>query len=96
MIVKVQPVVEEVRLKGDAVLLDLTAKFGGVELRSPVLLPPCPPGLVVLGDDVRDAIDKAYSNIHKFHKAQATGDVLVVETMPGVVCSRFARPIVRV
>jgi len=96
MMVKVQPIVEEVRLRGDAALLDLTAKFDKVKLQSPVLLPPYPSELMVLSDDVRDAIDKAYSNIHKFHKAQATGDVLVVETMPGVVCSRFARPIARV
>lgn len=96
MMVKVQPIVEQVRLKGDAAILDLTAKFDKVKLQSPVLLPPYPPELMVLSDDVRDAIDKAYSNIHKFHKAQANDDVLVVETMPGVVCSRFARPIARV
>ena len=96
MMVKVQPIVEQVRLKGDAAILDLTAKFDKVKLQSPVLLPPYPPELMVLSDDVRNAIDKAYSNIHKFHKAQANDDVLVVETMPGVVCSRFARPIARV
>jgi len=96
MIVKVQPIVEEVRLKGDAALLDFTAKFDKVTLESPVLLPPYPPELMVLTDEVREAIDKAYSNIHKFHKAQVKDDALVVETMPGVVCSRFARPIARV
>jgi len=72
-----------VRLKGDAALLDLAAKFDKVKLQSPVLLPPYPPELMVLSDDVRDAIDKAYSNIHKFYKAQATGGVLVAEIMPG-------------
>ena len=96
MMAKVQPIVEEVRLKGDAALLDLTAKFDKVALQSPVLLPPYPPELMTLKDDVREAIDKAYSNIHKFHKAQVKDDTLVVETMPGVVCSRFARPIARV
>jgi len=45
---------------------------------------------------VHAAIDVAYANIHKFHEAQASSDTLVVETMPGVVCSRFARPIARV
>jgi len=96
MMAKVQPIVEEVRLKGDAALLDLTAKFDKVALQSPVLLPPYPPELMALSDNVREAIDKAYSNIYKFHKAQAKDDSLVVETMPGVVCSRFARPIARV
>jgi phosphoribosyl-ATP pyrophosphohydrolase/phosphoribosyl-AMP cyclohydrolase/histidinol dehydrogenase len=96
MMVKVQPIVEEVRLKGDTALLDFTARFDKVTLQSPVLCPPYLPELMVLSDDVREAIDKAYSNIYKFHKAQANDDVLVVETMPGVVCSRFARPIARV
>lgn len=96
MMVKVQPIVEEVRLKGDAALLDFTAKFDKVTLESPMLLPPYPPELMTLTDEVREAIDKAYSNIHKFHKAQVKDDALVVETMPGVVCSRFARPIARV
>ena len=96
MMVKVQPIVEEVRLKGDAALLDFTAKFDKVTLESPMLLPPYPSELMTLTDEVREAIDKAYSNIHKFHKAQVKDDALVVETMPGVVCSRFARPIARV
>ena len=96
MMAKVQPIVEEVRLKGDAALLNLTAKFDKVALQSPVLLPPYPPELMMLSDDVREAIDKAYSNIYKFHKAQVKDDPLVVETMPGVVCSRFARPVARV
>jgi len=96
MMVKVQPIVEEVRLKGDAALLDFTAKFDKVTLESPMLLPPYPPELMALTDEVREAIDKAYSNIYKFHKAQVKDDALVVETMPGVVCSRFARPIARV
>ena len=96
MMVKVQPIVEEVRLKGDAALLDLTSKFDKVKLQSPVLLPPYPPESMTLRDEVREAIDKAYSNIYKFHKAQANDDGLIVETMPGVVCSRFARPIARV
>ena len=96
MMVKVQPIVEQVRLKGDAALLDFTAKFDKVKLQSPVLLPPYPPELMSLTDEVREALKKAYSNIYKFHKAQAQDEALVVETMPGVVCSRFARPIARV
>ena len=66
--------------------------------------------------EVKTAIDIAYNNIYKFHKAQKTtfgnkkaaaagangtvegiegpeDGVLEVETMPGVVCRRFARPI---
>ena len=62
MMVKVQPIAEEVRLKGNAALLDLTAKLDFVKLRSQILLPPYPPELMALSDDVRKAIDKAYSD----------------------------------
>lgn len=96
MMIKVQPIVEDVRTRGDAALIELTAKFDKVELTSPVIFPPFAPESMQLEDSVRDAIDKAYSNIYKFHDAQADKSTLVVETMAGVVCSRFARPIARV
>ena len=51
---------------------------------------------MILSATVRKAIDTAYANIYKFHKAQNAETPLKVETMPGVVCSRFARPIARV
>jgi phosphoribosyl-ATP pyrophosphohydrolase/phosphoribosyl-AMP cyclohydrolase/histidinol dehydrogenase len=44
---------------------------------------------------VRDAIDKAYDNVRKFHEAQITPPIMV-ETVPGVICERFTRPIARV
>ncbi|RPD67203.1 histidine biosynthesis trifunctional-protein [Lentinus tigrinus ALCF2SS1-6] len=94
MIAKVTPIVDEVRQRGDAALLDFTARFDKAQLSSPVILPPYE--TVELPDDVRQAIEVAYANIHKFHAAQAAQEELKVETMPGVVCSRFARPIARV
>jgi phosphoribosyl-ATP pyrophosphohydrolase/phosphoribosyl-AMP cyclohydrolase/histidinol dehydrogenase len=96
MITKVKPIVDYVRAKGDAALLDLTAKFDKAQLDSTVVFPPFAPENMQVDDTVRAAIDAAYANIHKFHEAQASTDALVVETMPGVVCSRFARPIARV
>ncbi|TBU45055.1 histidine biosynthesis trifunctional-protein [Dichomitus squalens] len=96
MIAKVRPIVEHVRAHGDAALLELTAKFDKAQLASPVIRPPFAPETMELPDDVRRAIDVAYANIYKFHKAQSAEGPLTVETMPGVVCSRFARPIARV
>jgi phosphoribosyl-ATP pyrophosphohydrolase/phosphoribosyl-AMP cyclohydrolase/histidinol dehydrogenase len=95
MIAKVKPIVDLVRTKGDAALLELTAKFDKAKLQSPVARPPFATDLQ-LDAAVRDAIDVAYSNIHKFHSAQLDKGTLVVETTPGVVCSRFSRPIARV
>ena len=96
MISKVKPIVEDVRVRGDAALLELTAKFDAVQLTSTIIRPPYSTESMDLSPDVREAIDKAYDNIRKFHEAQAEKAPLVVETMPGVVCSRFSRPIARV
>lgn len=96
MIAKVRPIVNLVRSRGDAALLELTAKFDRAQLDSPIIRPPFSPETMVLPEDVRRAIDVAYANIHKFHKAQNPEATLRVETMPGVVCSRLARPIARV
>ncbi|KAI0750721.1 histidine biosynthesis trifunctional-protein [Daedaleopsis nitida] len=96
MIAKVKPIVDDVRQRGDAALLELTAKFDKAQLASAVVRPPFAPETMQIADDVRAAIDVAYANIRAFHAAQDTQDTLRVETMPGVVCSRFARPIARV
>ncbi|KAI0677582.1 histidine biosynthesis trifunctional-protein [Trametes maxima] len=96
MIAKVKPIVDDVRTRGDVALLELTAKFDRAQLTATVVRPPYAPETMQLADDVRAAIEAAYANIHKFHAAQAEQGALAVETMPGVVCSRFARPIARV
>ncbi|KZT74349.1 histidine biosynthesis trifunctional-protein [Daedalea quercina L-15889] len=96
MLQKVKPIVDDVRLRGDAALLELTAKFDKVQLSSTVVRPPFAPETMRLDEEVRKAIDAAYANIYKFHAAQAENASMVVETMPGVVCSRFAKPIARV
>ncbi|KAF4575017.1 trifunctional histidinol dehydrogenase [Pleurotus pulmonarius] len=96
MMAKVRPIVEDVRIRGDAALLELTAKFDKATLDATVIFPPFSPSSMQLDEGVRVAIDKAYHNIHKFHDAQADRSTLVVETTPGVICSRFARPVARV
>jgi phosphoribosyl-ATP pyrophosphohydrolase/phosphoribosyl-AMP cyclohydrolase/histidinol dehydrogenase len=48
-----------------------------------------------LDEKTKSAIDTSFANIRKFHAAQEVKP-LQVETMSGVVCSRFSRPIERV
>jgi phosphoribosyl-ATP pyrophosphohydrolase/phosphoribosyl-AMP cyclohydrolase/histidinol dehydrogenase len=96
MISKVKPIVDDVRNRGDAALLELTAKFDKAKLTSTVVFPPFAADTMIVDPKVADAIQTAYANIKKFHEAQADTATLRVETMPGVVCSRFARPIARV
>ncbi|KAJ3149772.1 trifunctional histidinol dehydrogenase [Geranomyces variabilis] len=96
ILARVKPIVEDVRKRGDEALLDLTARFDKVQLKSSVMKAPFPADAMQLPENVRAAIDQAYDNIYKFHEAQLDRTELRVETMPGVVCSRFFRAIEKV
>ncbi|KAI8933788.1 imidazoleglycerol-phosphate dehydratase [Plenodomus lindquistii] len=92
-----KPIIEAVRTRGDAALLEYTHKFEkATSLTSPVLRAPFPPELMQLAPETAKAIDVSFENIRKFHAAQKEDKPLRVETMPGIICSRFARPIERV
>lgn len=93
----VNPIIKSVREGGDKALLSYTHKFEkATSLTSPVLKAPFPQSLMNLPTETIEAIDISFENIRKFHTAQKEEKPLQVETMPGIVCSRFARPIERV
>ncbi|KAG9228661.1 histidinol dehydrogenase-domain-containing protein [Amylocarpus encephaloides] len=93
----VNPIIKDVREGGDKALLSYTHKFEkATSLTSPVLKAPYPQELMNLPAETIKAIDISFENIRKFHTAQNEEKPLHVETMPGVVCSRFSRPIERV
>ena len=93
----VQPIIDDVRMEGDEALLRYTRKFEKAEsLTSTVIHAPFPSNLMKLPTETIEAIDVSFENIRKFHEAQKDEKPLKVETMPGVVCSRFSRPIERV
>nr|AAA33588.1 his-3 [Neurospora crassa]prf//1202293A gene his 3 [Neurospora crassa] len=88
------PIIEDVRKNGDKAVLSYTHKFEkATSLTSPVLKAPFPKELMQLPEETIAAIDVSFENIRKFHAAQKEEKPLQVETMPGVVCSRFSRPI---
>ena len=91
----VRPIMANVRTNGDKALLELTEKFDKVKLSCPVI------DMKTIDEPhidkgIKSAIDLAYNNIYKFHKAQLNLEPLVVETCKGVVCSRHVRPIAKV
>lgn len=93
----VSPIIADVRSNGDAALLKYTHKFEkATSLTSPVLKSPFPSNLMQLPPETIEAIDISFENIRRFHAAQKETKPLQVETMPGVICSRFSRPIERV
>ncbi len=88
------PIIDDVRKNGDKGVLAYTHKFEkATSLTSPVLRAPFPESLMQLPAETIKAIDVSFENIRKFHAAQKEEKPLQVETMPGVVCSRFSRPI---
>ncbi|OMP82373.1 Histidine biosynthesis trifunctional protein, partial [Diplodia seriata] len=93
----VNPIVQNVRERGDAAVLEYTHKFEkATSLTTPVLKAPFPRSMMQLPPETISAIDVSFENIRKFHAAQAEDKPLEVETMPGVQCRRFVRPIERV
>lgn len=93
----VSPIIKDVRAGGDASLLKYTHKFEkATSLTSPVLKAPFSSNLMQLPQETVEAIDISFENIRCFHAAQQEIKSLQVETMPGVRCSRFSRPIERV
>ena len=92
----VQTIIDAVKSRGDAALLEYTAKFEkATNLKTPTLKAPFPAELMTLPDSTKKAIDVAFENIRTFHAAQLDTPKHV-QTMPGITCSRFARPIERV
>lgn len=93
----VVPIIDAVRQGGDKALLSYTHKFEkATSLRCPVIKAPFAKELMQLDAATIAAIDTSFDNIKKFHAAQQEDKPLSVETMPGVVCGRFSRPIERV
>lgn len=92
----VRTIVAAVRRDGDVALRRFTKKFDGVTLSalrvSPAEFAAADAGL---GRADKAALHTAYLNIHTFHAAQRPAD-LRVETQPGIVCERTARPLSRV
>ncbi|KII75566.1 histidinol dehydrogenase [Vibrio renipiscarius] len=86
-------VIAQVRQQGDAAIRELTEKFDRVTPNSiRVSQQEIDDASARLTDNMKQALEQAYSNIAKFHKAQKP-QPLKVETQPGVVCELVTRPI---
>jgi histidinol dehydrogenase len=92
----VEDVIAHVQQHGESALLDYALKFDKVELDKLYL---DKAELEELASTVspiqKAALETAYNNIYKFHKAQVKSEDKI-ETMPGVTCWRELRPIERV
>ncbi|EPX75099.1 histidinol dehydrogenase His2 [Schizosaccharomyces octosporus yFS286] len=91
----VEPIIDDVKARGEKALIECAAKFEKAELKSAVMKAPFNESLMKVDPRIREDIDIAYNNIYAFHSAQLRPNISV-ETMRGVVCQRMSRPIERV
>jgi histidinol dehydrogenase len=88
-----QSIIDAVRREGDAAVLALTEKFDEVRLDSMRVTPQeFSDAERALNAGQIAAIERAISNVNRFHAAQGSAP-LRVETAPGVVCERISVPI---
>ncbi|KAK9743292.1 hypothetical protein RND81_03G229800 [Saponaria officinalis] len=87
----VQPIVDDVRTRGDDAVIEFTSKFDKVQLDQVVEEVADLPD-PELEPHIKEAFDVAYDNIYAFHLAQKS-EGNVVENMKGVRCKRVARSI---
>lgn len=92
----VSKVLDDVRLNGDEALRRYELEFDHVSLEK-LNVEDCEfyEAVNYIPEDLKKAIDVAYSNIHKFHSAQRFEEIKV-ETSPGVTCIQRSVPISKV
>ena len=92
-----QPMLEEVRIGGDAAVRRLVQRFDKPLSDMTLELSPADISAAAekLPEELKVAIRQAYNNIRKFHLTQCE-TVNVVETQPGVRCWRRSTPIDKV
>jgi histidinol dehydrogenase len=94
--VTVEDIIKKVRIEGDKALLDYATQFDKVMLKQLSVKQPQLEALAAtVVEKQRLAIQTAYANIYKFHKAQLRTEEKI-ETIKGVMCWRENRAIERV
>ena len=92
----ISDIFENIQEKGDAALLEYTARFDRVKLeRLLVSESELNSGEHTLTIELKSAIQNAYQNIHTFHNTQLS-ESIKVETQQGVMCWQQSVPILKV
>lgn len=90
---RVDAIMQAVKAQGDEAVLSYTQQFDGAALTTlAVTEAEFEAGIVALDSTLKAAIDLAMCNITAFHEAQRD-QLLWLETMPGVRCSRKSIPL---
>ena len=85
---KVTKIIEDVKATGDEAIISYTKEFDGVDIDNLLVQPQeCIHAEQEIKPILRNAIDMARKNIHKFHYAQKE-DINFIQTVAGVECWR--------
>lgn len=93
---RVSSIIDRVRKDGDNALYTLTQEIDNVSLKS-LFLEQSVIDMSALqaSSQLKEAIEVAYSNIEKFHRAQIREDI-EVETIPGIKCMIKSFPLEKI
>jgi histidinol dehydrogenase len=92
----VEPIIEDVKSRGDAALIDYAKKFDGAEVKSlRATQEEFDAAEAALDDDLKAAIKHCADNVRKFHQEQMdrVEDPWMVEIEPGVFAGEQVNPI---
>jgi len=99
LVAQVRPILDDVRRRGDAALIDYTARFDHVRLTSDALRVR-PQEFAAARDslapDVRAAVETAATNIRRFHERQMPQELWFAEIGPGILAGERVTPITSV
>ncbi len=99
LMAQVEPVVEEVRSKGDRALLEYTRKFDGVEMKGDQLKVADEEFKLAhdsLDPSLTEAIALSYRNIKKYHQMQMPVQTWYAEISPGITAGEKTTPVTSV
>lgn len=92
----VKAIFKDIENHGDTAVSKYTELFDGLKIeKTKVYETSIKASEKTISIDLKKAIDKAYDNIYKFHKAQKQSSIKV-ETQPGVTCWQVSKPIQKV
>jgi histidinol dehydrogenase len=93
----VNTIIDRVKKDGDTALKSYAIQFDNAVLENlQVTMQEIQQAATLVDTPLKAAIQTAFDNIYKFHKACFTQDYPVVETMPGITCWRKSLPIKKV
>lgn len=93
---KVQPILTNIKNKGDEALAEYVQAFDKIDFDEvKISKSQLENATTLLSEELKNAIQQAYQNIHKFHQAQLQKPSKI-ETSKGVVCWRKSVPIQKV